>query len=203
MSPVTMATGQIPLPTALANSCVVVNGAAAPLIYVSSQQINAQLPNNAAGNAALAIITPGGESETYYFNVAGTAPSIFMTGTAGPLTGIATVVRWNDGELVTPTNPIHPTDYLEIYLTGMGATAPVVNAGTPGPVNPLALVSTPPTVTLGGAALPVLYAGMAPGEVGVYQVDVYVPNGAPLGMSIPLQITQGGAAATVNERVVN
>jgi len=203
MSPVTVATSQIPLPTALAQSCVLINGAAVPLIYVSSQQINAQLPNNVTGSAALAIVTPGGESDTYYFNVASAAPSIFMTGTAGPLTGLATVVRWNDGALVTPTNPIHPTDYLEIYLTGMGATAPTVNAGMPGPSNPLALVEATPTVTLGGAALEVLYAGMAPGEVGVYQVDVWVPEGVPVGMSIPLQITQGGAGASVDERVVN
>jgi len=203
LSPSSVSAGWAPLPTTLAQSCVVVNGAPIPLFYVSGPEIAAQLPNNVSGNVSMSVLTPGGQSATYYLNVLGTAPSIFMTGTAGPLTGLAAVVRWNNGQLVTPTNPIHPTDYLEIYLAGMGATTPAVAAGMPGPSNPLAMVQTAPLVTLGGASLPVLYAGMAPGEVGVYQVDVYVPGGMPQGLQIPLQISQGGSTTTVNERVVN
>jgi uncharacterized protein (TIGR03437 family) len=126
-----------------------------------------------------------------------------MSATAGPLTGLAAVVRWNDGELVTPTNPIHPNDWLEIYLTGMGPTTPAVPAGLPGPSNPFAMVQTPPSVTLGGYPLTVAYAGMAPGEVGVYQIDAFVPFGVPLGMDIPLEISQGGVITPVDERVVN
>jgi uncharacterized protein (TIGR03437 family) len=92
---------------------------------------------------------------------------------------------------------------LEIYLTGMGATTPVVAAGLPGSANPPALVQTLPSVTLGGYGLPVTYAGLAPGEVGVYQIDAFVPFGVPLGMDIPLTISQGGGSTSVNERVVN
>ncbi len=203
MSPVTLATNQIPLPTALAQSCVEVNGTPIPLLYVSNQQVNAQLPNNVTGSATMAILTPGGESDSFVFTVSLTAPSIFLSGTAGPQTGLATVVRWDNEELVTPTNPIHPNDYLEIYLTGMGATTPVVAAGLPGSANPPALVQTLPSVTLGGYGLPVTYAGLAPGEVGVYQIDAFVPFGVPLGMDIPLTISQGGGSTSVNERVVN
>jgi uncharacterized protein (TIGR03437 family) len=203
MSPVSVATSQIPLPTALAQSCVEVNGSPVPLLLVSNTQINAQLPNNVAGSATLAIVTPAGESNDYYFTVSPTAPTIFMTGTAGPLTGLAAVVLWNNEQLVTPTNPIHPNDYLEIYLTGMGATAPVVAPGLPGPANPFAMVQTPPSVTLGGYPLVVTYAGLAPGEVGVYQIDAFVPFGVPQGMSVALDISQGGSSTSVNERVVN
>jgi uncharacterized protein (TIGR03437 family) len=161
------------------------------------------LPNNVTGNAALTIITPGGESDSFYFTVSATAPTVFMTGTAGPLTGLAAVVRWNNGELVTPTNPIHPNDWLEIYLTGMGATTPAVPAGLPGPSNPYAMAQTLPSVTLGGYPLTVSYAGMAPGEVGVYQIDVFVPSGVPLGLTVPLEISQGGVSTPIDERVVN
>jgi uncharacterized protein (TIGR03437 family) len=203
MSPVTQATNQIPLPTALAQSCVEVNGTPIPLLYVSTQQVNAQLPNNVVGSATMAIYTAGGESDSFYFTVSPTAPSIFLSGTAGPETGLATVVRWNDQELVTPTNPIHPNDYVEIYLTGMGATMPSVAAGLPGPANPLAMVQSPPSVMLGGYPLTVTYAGLAPGEVGVYQIDAFVPFGVPLGLSVPLAIYQGGGSTSVNERVVN
>jgi uncharacterized protein (TIGR03437 family) len=203
MSPVTQATNQIPLPTALAQSCVEVNGTPIPLLYVSTQQVNAQLPNNVVGSATMAIYTAGGESDSFYFTVSPTAPSIFLSGTAGPQTELATVVRWNDQELVTPTNPIHPNDYVEIYLTGMGATMPSVAAGLPGPANPLAMVQSPPSVMLGGYPLTVTYAGLAPGEVGVYQIDAFVPFGVPLGLSVPLAIYQGGGSTSVNERVVN
>ena len=113
------------------------------------------------------------------------------------------VVRWNNHELVTPTNPIHPNDYVEIYLTGMGATTPVVDAGLPGPASPLALVTVFPTVRLGGYPLTVTYAGLAPGCVGVYQIDAFVPHGVPLGIDIPLAISQGSASTSVDERVVN
>src|SRR5581483_10840244 len=50
LSPVNMASSEIPLPTALANSCLSVNGLAVPILYVSSNQINAQMPYQAIGN---------------------------------------------------------------------------------------------------------------------------------------------------------
>jgi uncharacterized protein (TIGR03437 family) len=58
-------------------------------------------------------------------------------------------------------------------------------------------------VTLGGVNLSVSYAGLAPGEVGVYQINVSVPGGVPSGLSLPLTINQGSATITVSMRVVN
>ncbi len=202
MNPVNLATRETPLPTALGESCVTVNGAPIPLLFVSDQQINAQLPNGVSGRASLVIRTPGGTSDTRYLNVYPSAPSVFRTGTAGPLTGLATIVRWNNHELVTATNPVHQDDYLEIYLTGMGATVPEVEAGHPAPSSPLAIVSAPAVVSLGGQPLEVIYAGLAPGLVGVYQVNAKVSGPAPAGLSVPLSISQGGMSTSVNVRVV-
>jgi uncharacterized protein (TIGR03437 family) len=203
MSPTTMATSQIPLPTALAGSCLSVNGVPVPLLFVSSQQVNAQLPYNVGGSASLSIYTPGGVSNSFNFNISAAAPSVFMSGSAGPMSGLATIVRSDNGQLVTPTNPIHPKDTIVIYLTGMGATYPQVNAGLPAPTSPLATVTSSPNVLLGGTALQVEYAGLVPGEVGVYQINAYVPFGVPLGNSLPLEIDQGGSSTTLNVRVVN
>jgi len=204
MSPVNMATQQIPLPTALGESCLSINGAPVPLLFVSSQQINAQLPFNLAGGASLTIHTPGGISDGFNFNVLAAAPSVFLSGTAGPETGLATIVRADNNQLITPTNPIHPKDTMVIYLTGMGNTYPAVTAGLPSPSNPLAQATISPTVTLGGQTLDVSYAGLVPGEVGVYQINATVPaSGVPLGMSIPLTINQGSGSTTLNVRVVN
>ena len=120
MSPVNIATQQIPLPTALGESCLTVNGIAVPMLFVSSQQINGQLPANVNGNATMALRTPGGISNNFYFSISPAAPSIFRSGTAGPETGLATIFRNDNGQLITPTNPIHPGDIIIIYATGMG-----------------------------------------------------------------------------------
>jgi uncharacterized protein (TIGR03437 family) len=59
-----------------------------------------------------------------------------------------------------------------------------------------------PVVTLGGVALTIGYAGLAPGEVGVYQINAGVPRSVAPGMSVPLTITQSGGATSMNVRVV-
>ncbi len=202
MSPVSVATSQIPLPTALGQSCLSVNGTPVPLLFVSSTQINAQLPNNVAGNSTISVHTPGGVSNNLNFTVSATAPSVFLSGTAGPITGLTTVFRAANNQIVTPTNPIRPGDTLVIYLTGMGLTSPSVTAGMPAPMSPLAWASAATTVSLGGSQLSLQYAGMAPGEVGVYQINAVVPGSVTQGMSMPLVISQGATSTTLDERVV-
>jgi uncharacterized protein (TIGR03437 family) len=52
-------------------------------------------------------------------------------------------------------------------------------------------------VRLGGAPAEVLYSGLAPGFVGLYQVDVQVPAAAPSGSAVPLELSIGGAVSNV------
>ncbi|HVY94416.1 MAG TPA: hypothetical protein VHA14_16760, partial [Bryobacteraceae bacterium] len=201
MSGANFAASQVPLTTGLGSSCIGVNGSPIPLLYVSPGQINAQLPFNATGNATLTIHTPNGLSNNFPLTVQSAAPSIFVSGSSDGTT-LGLVVRNANGELVTPTNPIHPKDAITIYLTGMGQTSPAIPAGAAAPSDPLARVSQSPNVTIAGMDLPVSYAGLAPGEVGVYQINATVPSSVLTGMSMPLMINQGGAATTLNVRVV-
>jgi minor extracellular serine protease Vpr len=128
---------------------------------------------------------------------------VFQSGSAGPLTDLPTVVRQSTNLLVTSSNPVHLGDMLVIYLTGMGAVSPVIGNGLPGPQNPLSMAVSPPDVTLGGVSLSVAFAGLAPGEVGVYQINATVPGDAPQGLSVPLVISQGSSTQTINDlRVV-
>ena len=203
MSLVNIATQEIPLPTAIGESCLTVNGIAVPMLFVSSQQINGQLPTSVDGNATMTLRTPGGISDNFYFSILPVAPSIFRSGTAGPETGLATVFRGDNGQLITPTNPIHPNDIITIYATGMGATSPAVASGMPAPADPLSNTVTAASVTLGGVPLNVLYSGLVPGEVGVYQVNASVPSGVPQGMDIPLVVAQAGSSTALSVRVVN
>jgi uncharacterized protein (TIGR03437 family) len=204
LSPVNMASSEIPLPTALANSCLSVNGQPMPILFVSPNQVNAQMPFQAIGDVTLILRTPGGISDSYNLVILPNAPSVFL-GSAGPETNVPTVVRNDDHQLVTPSNPIHrkSNTALVIYLTGLGQTSPQVPTGQPAPSNPLAISLVAPTVTLGGVELPVLFAGLAPGLVGVDQINVSVPFNVPDGMSVPLVITQGQISTTIPERVVD
>jgi uncharacterized protein (TIGR03437 family) len=203
LSPGVQAAGAAPLPTGLGESCLTVNGQAVPVLFVSPGQVNAQMPFEAEGAATLVLRTAGGISDNYYLTVSPAAPSVFRSGTAGPVQNIPTVVRAANDLLVTSANPIHPGEAIVIYLTGLGHTWPAVATGAPAPLNPLALAVIPPEVSLGGAGLAVSYAGMSPGLVGVYQINATVPHWAPAGMEVPLTISQGGHSTTLPVRVID
>jgi uncharacterized protein (TIGR03437 family) len=204
MSPINLATSEMPLPTALGDSCLTVNGMAVPMLFISSGQINAQLPFQVNGYTTLILRTPGGVSDNFNLLINTTAPSIFRSGTAGPETNIATVFRAVNGEIVTPSNPVHRNEALVIYATGLGNTTPEIPAGMPAPADPLSYTVVLPKILLGNVGLPVTYSGLAPGQVGVYQINVLVPGNAPAGFDVPLTIQQGSSSsASVSVRVVD
>ena len=108
LSPTNLATSQIPVPTALANSCLTVNGQPMPLIFVSPSQINAQMPFQAVGAVTVVVHTPGGDSDNFNITVLPNAPAVFLSGVAGPQTNLPVIVRNQNNTLVTDSNPIHP-----------------------------------------------------------------------------------------------
>jgi len=202
LTPTNIATGAIPLPTAIGESCLTVNGAAIPMMFASPAQINAQLPLHIEGRVPLTLYTPGGLSDDYYLNRTPVAPAIFLSGIAGPLTDLPVVIKASNQQLVTASNPVHANDQIWIYATGLGATSPEVPAGSPAPSAPPAFALTAPEVRLGDIPLSISYAGMVPGQVGVYQIIVRAPSKVVSRVSVPLTVRQGNASATVNVRVV-
>jgi uncharacterized protein (TIGR03437 family) len=173
------------------------------MLFVSPTQINAQMPFEAVGNVTMILRTPGGVSDNYNMTVVPGAPSVFRAAIDGVGSSVPTIIRNDNNEIVTASNPVHKNDVLVIYLTGLGATNPAVQTGLPGPSTPLASAILPSQVTLGGANLSLIYAGMSPGEVGVYQINAKVPASVPAGLTIPLVISQGGATTTIQVRVVD
>jgi adhesin/invasin len=77
--------------------------------------------------------------------------------------------------------PAHVGDIISVYATGLGVVAPSSAEGQGGPTNPLSLVTQPVAASIGGVPAPVTFAGLAPGYVGVYQVNIQVPVGVPSG----------------------
>lgn len=202
LSPVNLASREMPLPTALGESCLTVNGLPVPVLFVSPNQINAQLPFQASGNVAMILRTPGGVSDTYNLTIQPQAPSVFRTAVEGLDNEVPTVIRAANRTVVTESNPVRRNDTITIYLTGLGQTNPPVEAGTPAPADPIATPLVAPTVRLGGVNLSIRTAGLVPGEVGQYQITATVPRNVPLGLSVPLEIRQGSGGTTLNVRVV-
>jgi uncharacterized protein (TIGR03437 family) len=175
-----------------------------PILFVSPSQVNAQIPFQTVGNVTMILRTPGGTSNNYNLQILPGAPSVFQVNIPGQSDTVPAIIRNDDGGLVTDSHPIHrkSNTALVIYGTGLGQTAPSVQSGTPSPANPLAVALTKPTVTLGGVQLSLSYYGLAPGEVGVNQINVSVPSSVPVGFE-PLVITQGGSSTTLTVRVVD
>lgn len=192
----------LPLPSTLGDVCVTAGLTALPLSRVSPTTISGQLPFNAGGAVPLVIRTPAGISAPFNINVSAGAPAIFRTGTAGDQSGLPLIIRNKNGEILNFTNPLHPGEALTIFLTGLGRVAPEPAPGDAAPADPLAVASFNPTVTIGDTLLTVDFAGLVPGQVGVYQINATVPAGIGDAAQTPLTVTQGTNSTTVPVRVV-
>ncbi len=188
------ATGS-PLPTSLEDATLRVNGVLAPLYYVSPNQVNAQVPWELAGQSQATLVVANGTevADPQTVLLAPFGPGLFMflaTGTLGQGAILDTLARLVDG-----ANPAREGSVLQIYATGLGAvTVPQTN-GMPAPGGSTIATTTVPTVTIGGRSAAVSFSGLAPGFVGLYQVNVTVPAGVLPGRSVPVVLTIGGVSS--------
>jgi uncharacterized protein (TIGR03437 family) len=180
----------VPLPTSINGTQVVIGGLNAPLYYVSSGQINAQIPFElAAGNQYQVVINANGALATpQTIQLTPAAPAVLQS-TSG-----AVIAEHGDGSLITAASPATPGEYVVIFLTGMGATTSTVASGAASPSNPLARVADNPALTLNGNSIPVLFAGLTPTLVGLYQINFQIPAALTAG-NYTLAVSENGVAA--------
>ncbi len=190
-----------PLPTTLGGTCVSMNGLSLPLLYVSATQINAQASFALGGGISTIVHTPGGLSDIFLSSLAATAPAVFSI--TGPDNGVhAAVFRLKNNQISTLSNPFRHNEVGVIFLTGMGGVTPLVLDGFPAPASPLSVTTAEPTVTVGGARATVLYSGLVPGFVALYQINFLIPPGAPFGLQIPVTVSAGQVTETFFVRIV-
>ena len=180
----------LPLPTQLNGTTVLIGGENAPLYYVSPGQINAQIPFDLVpGSQYQVIVSANGALTTPQpINLTAAVPAIldFTTG--------AVVAQHQDGTLILDSSPAAPGEYVTFYLSGLGATDINVPSGAASPSNPPANVLNQPTLTLSGTQVPVLFAGLAPGFVGLYQINFQMPAQLP-DCNYQLVISQNGTSS--------
>jgi len=186
----TCSAGSLPLPIALGGASVTVGGRTVPLMYVSATQLNGQLPSDLPpGRSVIRVSCAGLPSEPLDVEVAAVAPGIFSLGQDRG------AILNEDWSINAPDKPAPRGSVVTIYGTGQGAVAPPVADGGAASAEPLSVTPESPGVTVGGVRAEVLFSGLAPGFVGIWQVNTRVPSGAPVGGAVPVRITMAGAAS--------
>ncbi len=177
-----MANG-FPLPPELAGVSVLVDGKPAPLLAVASlpvanplgmQQINFQVPFEAKSNLV----------EVRYNGISAFAmPQTVAPGILTLSDGSPAIQHASDYSLVTPSQPASKGEVIIIYVTGLGPVYPTVPTGVP--ATGAAAIQPPctqPYVTFGNTGFATaLYAGITPGFVGLYQMNVQLSPGISSG----------------------
>ena len=190
--------GETPLPTELSGtqvSFVGINGdgknGPGRILAITNingqEQITVQVPNGILGlgcltsapdgcDISVVVINNGVPSAPVVMNSPISSPGIFTVFGA-----TAVITHSNTNQLVTASAPAASGEVVSIYATGLGPifrNAPV--DGMPAPVDP-PIAGPVPGVTMDGRGARVLRSILAPGLVGVNQIDVQIPTGVSSG----------------------
>jgi uncharacterized protein (TIGR03437 family) len=181
-----------PLPVSLGGVSIAIQGSPASILNVDPASIDLLVPEGVTPNDSTAPLHLEADSPSPFAGEFDT--------TAGVLPAAPEPVKtvhedWS--ALVSADRPAHPGEILHTYAFGLGLTVPAVPLGEAAPaVEPLARVSPPlACMDSAGTALDVLYAGLAPGMVAVYQVDWRVPATAESGFRTSCAIGSGSTFA--------
>jgi trimeric autotransporter adhesin len=194
------ATGGSLAPT-LGNAQLLLGGQPLPLLFVNSGQVNGLIPQNLALNSSiqLQVVRDNTQSVPVPALVTDLQPGIFTTAQTGQ--GQGSILIAGTGTVAGPgpgpaQQPVSPGQYLEIYATGLGQVMGTGGAAPPGDGQPAPASGSPlyttaatATVTIGGVSAPVAFAGLAPGFVALYQVNVQVPASVQAGSAVPVVLT--------------
>ena len=181
LSPTSNSASGAPLPLKLAGVSATVNGITAPLYSVAPGLITLQIPYETPAGLAVLGIDNGGQIASYLLPVAISAPGFFTT----------------RGNLLTPTATARPSQVVTAFITGEGDITPFLATGA-SPANStstgnLPVPRLPITVTVAGLRAAIQFAGIAPGLVGVTQINFTIPANAPLGVQT-VAVSLGGIA---------
>ena len=179
------------LPKELADTQVLLNDSPVPLYFVSAGQINYQVPWSAqpGTNADVTVVkkSSGQVLASSLVRIVDVSPGFFTATSNGR--GQVSAIN-EDGTVNSITNPIARGKIIALYGTGLGAVSNTPADGAPSPSGPLA-EGEKPDVFINGkqvAAADVPFSGLAPGFVGLWQLNVKIPDSVPPGNAISVLV---------------
>jgi len=197
--------GSLPLPAILGGTQVLVNGQPAPVYYVSASQINFEIPIDAATNdATVQVVRNGQAGNIAYLNIQVSEPRFITNG------GTYAIMTTPNGSLTgIPSHPVTAGDIVVIYTIGLGPTSPPVPSGTASPTSPLAVIDPTTVQACFGNNSPFSpapcvnpqFVGLSPGFVGLYQINLAIPQGLASG-NVPFSFTVNGVPSDVVQLAV-
>jgi uncharacterized protein (TIGR03437 family) len=180
------------LPTELGDIQLLINDVPAPLFFVSPNQINYQVPWNTPENTDVDITivrkSTGQVLASSNSRTASVSPG-FFTATSNGRGQISALNQ--DNSVNSITNPISRGQVIQLYGTGLGQVTNRPADGEASPSSPLAIGASNPDVFLNGRQVPasdILFSGLAPGFVGLWQLNVKIPDFVAPGNSVSVLV---------------
>ncbi len=192
LAPSASSASSVPLPISMAGVAATVNSVAAPLYYVSSGQLNIQIPYETPAGTATLSINNNGQVTSKTFNVSAAAPGVFFNSQNG---------------LIVPTGSATRGQIITLFITGAGSVTPAIATGA-APASGTAIANLPRpsqsvTVTVGGVAAASEFVGIPVGLVGVTQINFQVPSTIGIGTQPVVVITGGVSSPAAQLSVTN
>jgi uncharacterized protein (TIGR03437 family) len=184
-------------PQSLDGVRVTIGGQNAFVNYISPGQVNALVPANVAPGSASVVVSNGASNiGPYAIDVSATMPGLLAPESfrvneqqhvVALLPDWTTYVLPAAAHLGVPSRPAKPGDEIILLGIGFGDVTPNALPGTV--VSQPNQLATSIEIRIGGVVAELKYAGLAPGNIGLYQFNVIVPelpdnNAAPVAFKL-------------------
>ncbi len=182
-----------PWPPQVGGVSVTMDGVTAPVYRVlnlnGQEQLSVQAPWSISGkNSVVVSVTTGAGNAQVTVPVLGAQPGIFI------LDAASSGATHSDGSIAGALNPAARGETLVLYLTGLGPVQNTPASGDPASSTTLSPTVIKPTVTIGGFDSTVIFSGLAPGFIGLYQINVTVPAAVATG-TVDLTVLSNGVTS--------
>jgi uncharacterized protein (TIGR03437 family) len=178
-----------PLTQTLENVTVRIGSKILPLVFVSPNQINAQLPPDLVEGAyTLTVQSDGNPDVSAGFMVARNAPGLYNKVVNGQAFGL---FLHENGDPITADSPAHRDETVTLLGTGFSPLLQMAPEGFPVAESDTSVLADPISIVAGDNTLVPTYAGAADGRVGVMAIRFPVSDPLPTATTLQFKINVG------------